>query len=159
MSENNQNRQFDWGPPASNGDAFGEWLLYLVMLAFLAMGVWVLLDVNAQKYVPLPAKPAKIKPAEAVADSPEAVLPQAPAEIAVPARFYVQLGAFADGQSATEVYDQLKADGFAPTLAPPDDQYEVHRILVGPFDSEKEAEDKAEKLNSLEFHCFVIESP
>lgn len=155
MPEINQ-RQFDWGPPANGSDGFKEWLVYFVIIAMLGVGVWVLLDINGQKAVVV--SPVKTVVNNTVMTLPAPVAP-VPVELAPPARFFVQLGAFADEASAKEVFAQLTADGFAPTLAAPDEQYEIHRVLVGPFQSEKEAEEKAEKLNALEFQCFVIESP
>lgn len=167
MSDNNNtksapsadNRQFDWGPPASNtADGAKEWLLYVVILVLLCGGVWILLDINGQKPVLIrPSSEASVKnPVNVVSVDTQAQqqIPQ-PAE----AKYFVQLGAFADEVSAREVFDQLKTEGFAPTLAEPDHQYEIFRIFVGPFPSEAEAEQKAQKLNELEFNCFVIESP
>lgn len=158
MSETNQ-RQFDWGPPANASDGIREWLVYLVIIALLGLGVWVLLDINGQKAaVEFPPRQVA-RPTAPVTQAAAPVTPVVIPEAAPPARFFVQLGAFADEASAKEVFAQLTADGFAPTLAPPDDQYEIHRILVGPFATEQEAEEKAEKLNALDFHCFVLESP
>ncbi len=159
MSEANQ-RQFDWGPPASAGDGLKEWLIYFVIIALLGAGVWILLDINGQKGSPQQQQPATTfaKPASAL----PATSGSAPVQPVTPApaqKFYVQLGAFADESSAREVFDQLTADGFSPTLAVPDDQYEIHRVLVGPFSSEQEAEEKAGQLNSLGLHCFVSEAP
>ncbi len=159
MPEVNQ-RQFDWGPPASAGDGLKEWLLYFIIMFLLGSGVWVLLDINGQK------APLKV---HVEAPVTKAVSPDVPAPAAqqsvvtapsVPkSRFHVQLGAFADEASAKEVFNQLAADGFSPTLAVPDEQYEIHRVLVGPFDTEQEAEDKAGQLNALGLHCFVTETP
>jgi cell division septation protein DedD len=74
-------------------------------------------------------------------------------------RFFVQLGAFPDEASAREIFNQLEAEGFAPTLAEPDEQFEIYRIFIGPYPDEAAAEDVAEKLNAIDFHCFVIEQP
>ncbi len=161
MSEANQ-RQFDWGPPASAGDGLKEWLIYFVIIVLLGAGVWVLLDINGQKEI------SHLKPPATTVTTTSAALPQVSGSIAAPVqpvasapaqKFYVQLGAFADEASAREVFDQLTTDGFSPTLAVPDDQYEIHRVLVGPFNNELEAEEKAEQLNSLGLHCFVSEAP
>jgi len=161
VSEANQ-RQFDWGPPASAGDGLKEWLLYVLILALLGAGVWVLLDINGQK-APPPVAPQPVtevsRPVEAPLVAPSDQAPVQPLQPTVPDKFYVQLGAFADEASAREVFNQLTADGFSPTLAVPDEQYEIHRVLVGPFNSESEAEEKAGQLNVLGLHCFVTESP
>ncbi len=161
MSETNQ-RQFDWGPPASAGDGFREWLVYFFILAFLGAGVWILLDINGRQGS-IPAKPTPTTVSSptnsTMAATQTMAAPVRPVEPAPLPQFYVQLGAFADEASAKEVFAQLTTDGFSPTLAPPDDQYEIHRVLVGPFATEREAEEKAEQLNALGLHCFVSESP
>jgi len=164
MSEANQ-RQFDWGPPANAGEGIKEWLIYFVIIILLGAGVWVLLDINGAK-APSPAVAGKVAPAassmnvNAAAGTTGASQPMtAKVQVTAPPKFFVQLGAFADEASAKEVFNQLTNDGFAPTLAPPDDQYEIHRVLVGPFNTEKEAEEKAEALNALGLHCFVSEGP
>ena len=164
MSEANQ-RQFDWGPPANAGEGIKEWLIYFVIIILLGAGVWVLLDINGAK-APSPGVAGKAAPAassmnvNAAAGKTGVSQPMtAKVQVTAPPKFFVQLGAFADEASAKEVFNQLTTDGFAPTLAPPDDQYEIHRVLVGPFNTEKEAEEKAEALNALGLHCFVSEGP
>jgi cell division septation protein DedD len=165
MSEANQ-RQFDWGPPANAGDGVKEWLIYFFIIILLGVGVWVLLDINGAG-AELPATAAKVAPAVSSSmnvnlSAGKAGVSQpmtAKVQVTAPPKFFVQLGAFADEASAKEVFDQLTTDGFAPTLAPPDDQYEIHRVLVGPFNTEREAEEKAEALNALGLHCFVSEGP
>lgn len=164
MSEANQ-RQFDWGPPANAGDGIKEWLIYFVIIVLLGAGVWVLLDINGAKAPAVeattkavPAAPSmNVNVSAGQAGSSQTMV--AKVQVAAPPKFFVQLGAFADEASAKEVFNQLTTDGFAPTLAPPDDQYEIHRVLVGPFNTEKEAEEKAEALNALGLHCFVSEGP
>ncbi len=160
MPEVNQ-RQFDWGPPAGAGDGLKEWLLYFVIMVLLGSGVWVLLDINGQKAAPAKGHvdvPAARSAAPGV-PAPMAQQQVVPAPAVPKSRFHVQLGAFADEASAKEVFNQLAADGFSPTLAVPDEQYEIHRVLVGPFDTEQEAEEKAGQLNAIGLHCFVTESP
>lgn len=71
----------------------------------------------------------------------------------------VQSGAFGDEESARTFYLKLKDLGFNVSMALPDEQFEMYRILLGPFQSEKEAESKARRLNELDFPSFVIESP
>ncbi|HAE40168.1 MAG TPA: hypothetical protein DCG57_16280 [Candidatus Riflebacteria bacterium] len=156
-------RQFDWGPPASaTADSFKDWLVYFIIMALLAGGVWTLLDINGRQsessVQPLRAT-AKHTAAPAVAT---ATVAPAAVQIVVAkpeTRFFVQLGAFADEASAREIFNQLDAEGFAPTLAEPDAQFEIFRIFVGPYPDEAAAEDIAEKLNAIDFHCFVIEQP
>lgn len=157
-SSNADNRQFDWGPPSSTGtDGAKEWLVYIIILVLLTGGVWILLDINGQKPAPPPPTSKETTTADSGKIQPGTLTHKEPA---IPAsKFFVQLGAFADEVSAREVFDQLHSEGFAPTLAEPDHQYEIYRIFVGPFASEAEAEQKAQQLNELEFHCFVIESP
>ncbi len=165
MSEANQ-RQFDWGPPANAGDGIKEWLIYFVIIILLGAGVWVLLDINGDRSAPSTSATEKAVPAApsmnvnaSVGTTGVSQPMTAKIQVAAPPKFFVQLGAFADEASAKEVFNQLTTDGFAPTLAPPDDQYEIHRVLVGPFNTEKEAEEKAEALNALGLHCFVSEGP
>ncbi len=154
MSETNQ-RQFDWGPPAGSGDGFKEWLIYFVILALLGIGAWVLLDINGRNGAPTatPVATSAVSNVQPLAVPPtEERLPE------IMPSFFVQLGAFADEESAREIYAQLVEDGLSPRLAGPDDQYEIYRILLGPFQSEEEAENKAEQLNSIGLHCFVSEA-
>ncbi len=157
-----EKRQFDWGPPASPaGDTFKDWLVYLIIIILLSGGVWALLDINGrQDDAPVveetesrPTEPAPASVAVVVEPVPTAVVDR-PAP-----RFFVQLGAFSDEASAREIFNQLEAEGFSPTLAEPDAQFEIYRIFVGPYPDETAAEDVAEKLNAIDFHCFVIEQP
>lgn len=161
-SHNAAKRQFDWGPPASPaGDTFKDWLVYLIILVLLSGGVWALLDINqedtAPAVAPLRAVAGSLEPASA--SLPVRIESPAPVAVIPDARFFVQLGAFADEASAREIFNQLEAEGFAPTLAEPDGQFEIYRIFVGPYPNEAAAEDVAEKLNAIDFHCFVIEQP
>lgn len=162
MNENNQNesdssnRSFDWGPPANSFfEGLKEWLVYVILLLLFATGAWFFLDINAQKMenaqkiIALPAA----KPLTQIQSNSK------PLEEKQEGSFQVQLGAFADKKNANTSYDALKAAGFEPTLSEPDSQYEIYRVSVGPFSSEQEAEKVSEQLNSLNFHCFVIESP
>lgn len=163
-TQTTEQRHFDWGPPASaTADSFSDWLVYLIIVIILAGGVWILLDINGRRTDTL-APAAQNSSASAASSS------QATASVAIKPvvndvspkpeeHFYVQLGAFPDEASAKEVFNQLEAEKFSPTLATPDEQFEIYRIFVGPFASEAAAEDIAEKLNVLEFNCFVIEQP
>jgi hypothetical protein len=156
-------RRFDWGPPASStGDTLKDWLVYFAILILLAGGVWALLDINGSD--DMTAAPARLtKPVIATTPASSAAVVAKPAlataASAIESRFFVQLGAFADEASARAVFNQLDAEGFAPTLAEPDSQIEIYRIFVGPYPDEPSAEAIAEKLNAIDFHCFVIEQP
>lgn len=72
--------------------------------------------------------------------------------------FFVQIGAFGDEASAREIYELLKKEDVVATLLKPDDQFEIYRLVVGPYPTEKQAEDKAEQLNAIDFPCFVVEA-
>ncbi len=72
--------------------------------------------------------------------------------------FFVQIGAFGDEASAKEIYDLLQKEGVVSTLLRPDEQFEIYRLVVGPYPTEKQAEDKAEQLNAIDFPCFVVEA-
>lgn len=174
MTKENTQRQFDWGPPVKSGDSFSEWLVYIVIIVIMGIGTWYLLDINGKVIKQKKAAAGKIvedQKLEKVVitkDYEEAPVEketenQQPAVVAaVPAveethRFYVQLGAFADEQSAREIFDMLHNQNIESTILPPDAQFEIYRLVVGPYSSEKEAESKAEQLNSLEISCFVVE--
>ncbi len=154
-NDNNSSRQFDWGPPSSNAaEGFKEWLVYFIILALLGGGVWFLLDINGKD-------PRTISSVLSKTELSNEKVEAAPVE-AVENRkgnFVVQLGAFAEEESARETFAKITAAGYKATLSEPDDQYEIYRISVGPFASENEAEVVSEKLNQLEFSCFVIELP
>ncbi len=171
MSENSDanedrtstSRQFDWGPPASKaGDTLKDWLVYFFILILLAGGALVLLDINDSKDEPITptvrVTAPVVAPTVTAAATPDVVAPVSPISSPAPS-FFVQLGAFADEASAREIFNQLNTEGFAPTLAEPDAQFEIYRIFVGPYPDESSAEAIAEKLNAIDFHCFVIEQP
>ena len=164
MNDNQQagsdyNRQFDWGPPANSWlDRFKEMLVYLIFVALLALGAWFLLDINSEN---IPQKPLtetfqsnKLNK-EVKLNKP--VNKPKKEQKSSGIKYLVQLGAFASKESAQMAYDALNEEGFSPTLSEPDEQYEIYRVSLGPFSDEAEAEYLAEKLNSLEFHSFVIE--
>lgn len=159
-TRNAAKRQFNWGPPASPaGDTFKDWLVYLIILVLLSGGVWALLDINREDTIPAttPLRTAAALPDAVPASVP--VIIESSAPVASASRFFVQLGAFPDEASARDIFNQLETEGFAPTLAEPDAQFEIYRIFVGPYPDEAAAEDVAEKLNAIDFHCFVIEQP
>lgn len=186
MANEQQNRQFDWGPPVQTGDNMKEWLVYVVIIAVLGIGTWFLLDINRQKHSSSSVKASDIE----VDKKLDTVIPKKnfekspdePAEITIkyapkadnksnksassntlasniPASkgFFVQIGAFGDEPSAMEIYNLLKKEGVEATLLKPDEQFEIFRLVVGPYPSEKKAEEKAEQLNAIDFPCFVVE--
>jgi len=152
-------RNFDWGPPASSaGDGIKEWLVYLLIVALLCAVAWVLLDINGRKSQSAVDSNSQPVAGQILQEVKKYYEPEKASVSQIKTQFFVQLGAFADEGSATEVYEQMIAEGFSPTLAPPDENYELFRIFVGPFNSSSQAEEVAQSLNELEFHCFVIES-
>lgn len=170
MSQNMENsrttttdhRQFDWGPPTNNStDNAKEWLVYFAVLLLLGGGVWILLDINGNgkgKSTTTPQAKTVTNQSAPTDSTTIAESSRMPTKAIVASNFFVQLGAFADAESAREVYEQMTQEGFSPTLAEPDHQYEIFRIFVGPFVSEAEADLKAQQLNELGFTCFVSES-
>ena len=180
MANTNEDRRFDWGPPIQTGDSLKEWLVYLVIVTILGIGIWLLLDNRMKK----PVKSTNNKPSEviiAMDEKVENVIPKAkeikkveekPVQVpqktevvqpiqAVPVvntGFFVQIGAFSDEDSANEIYNLLKKESIDATLLKPDEQFEIYRLVVGPYTTENEAEDKAEKLNEIGFPCFVVEA-
>lgn len=160
MNEENldKQREFDWGPPGNSFvDSLKEWLLYLFLVLLLVAGAWFLLDVNGEA-MPLKSSSMQTAKPQTVAgtDIGGPVLVPEPVNMG---RFFVQLGAFAEKKSALEALEAIEAHGFSPNLAEPDNEYVIYRVSLGPYNSESEAEQIADKLNSLEFHCFVISSP
>ncbi len=150
-------RHFDWGPPASaTADGLKEWLVYLLIFICLGAGAWVLLDINGKTSAPSQPERASVPKAAAAVNAFQPQKPQ-PETGRNEARHFVQLGAFEDGDAAREIFNQLEQDGFKPTLAEPDHQFEFYRVFVGPYANENEAEEISMKLNELEFHCFVIQ--
>lgn len=171
--ENNQQRQFDWGPPVKSGDSFTEWVVYLLIIAILSAGTWFLLDITRKKRQKANEKPTagivavdekleKVVPAGYEEAKVAPVLATAPEEKNIVAKaskgFFVQIGAFGDEASAKEIVELLKKEAVESTLLKPDEQFEIYRLVVGPFPTEKIAEDKAEQLNAIDFPCFVVEA-
>lgn len=163
-------RQFDWGPTAESGfEGIKEWAVYGLLVVLLAVCGWFLLDL--EKAPPassqLPDVPAAIPltpPVPAVTGTTTAALPAPPSAGPVTAppeepTFFVQLGAFGDEESAQLAQDRAAAKGFVASLTVPNEQYEMYRLMLGPFRQEAEAERTARQLNELDFPCFVIESP
>lgn len=169
MQNDSQQRQFDWGPPVQTGDGTKEWLTYLVIIAVLSVGTWFLLDINHKKQAGLNEKKQVVTDQkletviphgynDATVAWPSSAVQDIPAETVSSGRFFVQIGAFGDEPSANQISEMLKKEGIEATLLKPDEQFEIFRLVVGPFNNEKEAEDKAEQLNAIDFPCFVVEA-
>ena len=174
MSENNNSqRQFDWGPPVQTSDGLKEWLVYLLIVVVLGVGTWFLLDINDRKKTEKSLKMAKdiiaveesedVTPKKTITSAPKVSIEKKDIEVkpyapSIPKKeFFVQIGAFGDEPSANEVFDLLKKDNIPATLLKPDEQFEIFRLVVGPYETEKEAESKAEQLNEIGFPSFVVE--
>jgi len=56
---------------------------------------------------------------------------------------------------ALRIQKALREVGTEPVIRPPDDQVEMYRLLLGPYDDMAVAESKADELNSLGFNCFI----
>lgn len=172
-----EERRFDWGPPVQSGDGLKEWLVYLVIVAILGIGSWFLLDNNARKRASkVSNKDSKIVAVEQNLDQKlETFVPEekeqnvqkqesltevknVPALTTTKIEFFVQIGAFSDEPSANEIYNLLKKENIPATLLKPDKQYEIYRLVTGPYSTESEAEKKAEQLNEIGFPCFVVEA-
>ena len=174
MSSMNEQRRFDWGPPVQTGDGLKEWLIYIVIIIILSIGIWLLLDINGRKKITKAVKKDEV--IVAVDQKIESIVPKDLKEttvkqpekpaVTVPAKpanthdkeYYVQIGAFEDEKSANEIYTLLKNDKIDAILLKPDEQFEIYRLVVGPYETEKIAEDKAEQLNEIGFPCFVVEA-
>lgn len=151
-NENNSTRNFDWGPPSNKtSDKLKEWLVYVFLLIILGAGIWGLLDLKSKKSVL--STPTKI-PSIAKQENSEQNVSLDNAGI-----YIVQLGAFSNEETARAAYKSLVSKGYFPDFAEPDDEYEIYRVSLGPYQSEKEANKVSENLNSLDFSCFVVESP
>ena len=168
-------RRFDWCPPVQTGDGLKEWFIYIIIIAVLSAGIWLLLDINGRKKITKAVKKDEVIVAvdqkletfvpkdlkETTVSQPEkpvATVQPKPA-ISVPKKeYYVQIGAFEDEKSANEIYTILKNDKIDAILLNPDEQFEIYRLVVGPYETEKVAEDKAEQLNEIGFPCFVVEA-
>ena len=178
MSNNNEQRRFDWGPPVQTGDGLKEWLVYIVIIVILGLGIWLLLDINGRKKITKAVKKDEVivavdqkletfVPKEFKENNnsinnqekPVAAVEAKPASNAVPRKdYYVQIGAFGDEKSANEIYELLKKEKIDAILLKPDEQFEIYRLVVGPYETETIAEDKAEQLNEIGFPCFVVEA-
>jgi cell division septation protein DedD len=178
-------RSFDWGPPTARwADSLKEWALYPVLLVLLALGAWFLFapaDFEAMRFIRPPDRsaggsapagvssrppPAAASPPGAQPSSPSAPtspvpLPEttSPPSPPPPPSYIVQVGAFGDEESARDTMQRIRDVGFETILSEPSEQFDMFRLLMGPYASELEAEKAARQLNELEFYAFVIESP
>jgi hypothetical protein len=154
--KNSGRRDFDWGPPANSFiETIKEWLVYILLMILLGLGIWFFIDISSRK-----TQAVRIAPVTAnkVANSQKALPATVDSKSQTKnAGFLVQLGAFADRKTAENAIISLQSHGFAPKLSEPDSEIEIYRVSVGPFNNEEEAEKTVEKLNSLEFHSFVVE--
>lgn len=171
----NEQRRFDWGPPVQTGDSLKEWFVYIVIIAVLGAGIWFLLDINGRKKITKAVKKDEVIVAvdqkletfvpkdlkETTVTQPEttvsAIQPK-PALNTPKKEYYVQIGAFEDEKSANEIFTLLKNEKIDAILLNPDEQFEIYRLVVGPYETENIAEDKAEQLNEIGFPCFVVEA-
>ena len=165
-----------------------KFFVYFVIIAVLSVGIWFLLDINDRKKTERNIKIAKNivavdqrkevivsqnksksnineqqkdpalqnKEETEIANSDKA--PQKQALNLPTNNYYVQIGAFGDEPSANEIYNLLKNENIEATLLKPDEQFEIYRLVVGPYSTEKEAESKVEQLNEIGFPSFVVEA-
>lgn len=166
-------RSFDWGPPAVGvSEDIKEYGIYLLIAVLIAGVGWLLIDTgpdmprgsattNAEQTdevdVADDADEAPVPSAEPAASQVK-VTPGEVVPIVATPLFHVQLGAFGDEETARTTVEALKKHGHVATFTAPDDQYEMYRVLMGPFAQEAEAEALARRLNELDFPCFVVES-
>jgi cell division protein FtsN len=156
-----KNRDFDWGPPANSLlDRLKEVAIYILLFVLLGAGTWFLLDISASsqhkvKAIKKVLSPEKSKNNKNNTPDSESLKPE---KKLIEGKYFVQLGAFAEKDSALTAFEAVKQQGYEPELAEPDSDFEIYRVSIGPFASELEAEKVALKLNSLEIHCFVISS-
>jgi len=170
-------RSFDWGPPASgSSEGLNEWGVSALIVVLVALVGWFLIDTGldmprsaSEKNTENAGEPGMSSgdatdEGDMRSSEPASAAQQVKvtAGVAVPIvakpEFHVQLGAFGDEETARSTIDALKKKGYEATCTAPDEQYEMYRVLMGPFSHESEAESLAHKLNELDFPCFVIES-
>lgn len=70
-----------------------------------------------------------------------------------PERWVVQVGAFRDPVEADRLARDLKRLGYGPVAVAGDGLW--HRVLVGPFEKERKAEDRARRLRREGYSCLV----
>lgn len=163
-----ERKGFDWGPPAgAGGDTVKELGVYILLFFLVLGGGWLLIDSTSRGSSRAFIRAEKLSENDVIADRPSETSGETATQASMlystkeimPKQFYmIQLGAFGDEESARQSYQRLTKLGFKASIALPDDQYELYRLLMGPFSSEGEADSLARKLNELDFPCFVIES-
>ena len=176
MSNMNEQRRFDWGPPVQTGDGLKEGLIYIVIIVVLSVGIWLLLDISGKRKITKAVKndeaivavdqkletfvpKEEYKEDKNKQEKPITAVEAKPALNNTPKKeYYVQIGAFGDEKSANEIYELLKKEKIDAILLKPDEQFEIYRLVVGPYETEPIAEDKAEQLNEIGFPCFVVEA-
>jgi len=156
--------QFDWGPPVSKWqNTLKEWIVYIILLCLLGVSGYALLDFGNGRKLSLHRRvvPDPVNGGNLIAtpETPGLDSDTEPGQPLSGSTFQVQMGAFGDEADAKATFVRLQDAGFVARLAEPDEQYDMYRVLVGPFQTEVEAESISRKLNSLDFPCFVIESP
>ncbi len=159
IEKESNRRQFDWGPPANSFfDQIREWLVYFLFVILLGLGAWFFVDIRnlpgrTKEQEIIPSSKSEVAPTP-VANANKNLIQTGSTSFK---NYQVQLGAFADRKSAQAAVEELQNHGFVPQLSEPDADFEIYRIAIGPFNSETEAERIVEKLNSLDFHSFVVE--
>ncbi|MBF0405962.1 MAG: SPOR domain-containing protein [Candidatus Riflebacteria bacterium] len=158
---NNVQREFDWGPPGDGiSDSSRDHIIYaVVFLALIAVFGWVVFDLYFREASPVEAKKAVSPVHEKQVPIPAAVAVSEPVSAKAVNRFFtVQLGAFADLESAGQTLESIQKKGFQASMSVPTEEYEAYKVFLGPFSNEKDAGKVANKLNESDFPCFVIES-
>ena len=175
-------RGFDWGPPGSGSwEPLKEWVVpFLLLVLILGGGYLVIGDASERPAIREGSQKTDgsedcktVSGSGGIAQTTSGQLAQMGTNAisegpgqegklsgSLPQpEFFVQLGAFADEPSAQDAQIRLRKNGFTATLKTPDEQYEMFRLVLGPFTQESQAGDTARQLNELDFPCFVIESP
>ncbi|MBI3037914.1 SPOR domain-containing protein [bacterium] len=156
-------RNFDWGPPS---EAFFDWLKdwapYGLIIFFLGMGFIILLDFSSfekkDRYFPSILSSAPMPETPGIEAEASFQLISSATEAFRPI-FHVQTGAFGDEDMARKTFENISGQGFIASLMIPDEQFEMYRIVLGPYKTEAEADSITRSLNEKGFPSFVVESP
>ncbi|MBI5641316.1 MAG: SPOR domain-containing protein [Nitrospirae bacterium] len=106
-----------------------------------------------------PVPPAPSAPSPSVTPAPQSAPAATPKTAAILDKkpsgkivYYVQIGAFRDEANATALAKLYKEKGYDAFLAgaPADDKKALHRVLIGRFDSQKEAAQLATQIRTKE---------
>ncbi len=177
-------RGFDWGPPdAGRFESLKEWGVYVLLILLIGGGIWFLVDAAGPggqgvssdvTFAPMTGKSNRQSASNAESISSRPGQTANPSEMAtvdgktagasptplVPAKpvYLIQLGAFGEEQAAVDAQAKLRKKGYVASLTVPSEEFELYRLLLGPFSEEKQADETARKLNEMDFPCFVIES-